>query len=269
MVTLTETREGVMAAVDSFTKLTGMAGLTLQDSTVPHWARSIKEIGITAGIDGAAVCGVVGCKFAGATTHGDQIIYGLAHGNIGTTVGLAAADCVLPVDFGVTPGKNLEVYGVLAGGDSGSPEVGVTFTYSSAPAGHSYISREALCATADTFNELNTENGTTTVNSPMTQGKAIDQVLTMAGYGSTTQEPQVAYVRVRGVGGSIEGNEHTFGCTSYVVSDGTLADTFMSKCNIHNVDIPVRPGAMIIEGVSSGATVTTDPEVACTVAFRL
>ena len=259
-----------MAAVDSFTKLTGMAGLTLQDSTVPRWARSIQDIGLTAGIDGAAVCGVVGCKFAGATTHGDQIIYGLAHGNIGTTVGLAAANGVIPgIGIGVVPGKNLEVYGVLAGGDSGTPELGVTFTYSDQPPTHSWISREALCATADTFNELNTENGTTTVNSPMTQGSAIDRVLTMAGYGSTTQEPQVAYVRIRGVGGSIDGNEHTFGATSYVVSDGTLADAFMSEACMFNTNIPVRPGSMIIEGVSSGATVTTDPEVACSVAFRL
>lgn len=271
MPTMTEVREGTVASVDTWTKLTYLGGSTaIQDSTVPPWAHSIKQIAVTAGVDGAAAAGVIMVKFANATTHGDQIIAVLGHGNIGTTVGIAGCESVMDVDFGVVPGKALRVYGCYAGGDSGTPELGVTFTYSDKPGGHTYATRQAALTTADAWQSMNTEDGTTGVDDLIVQGPGIDQVICVAGYGSTTQEPQVAYVRLQGVAGSIEGNEHTFGCPSYVVSDGTLADTYINKANVFDVDIACpKAGTVRLQGMSSGATVTTDPEVAMTVAFRL
>lgn len=270
MPTLSDVREGVCATADTYQKLTTQLGSSaVQDSVVPSWARSIREVSIGAGVDGAAAAGTIHVGFEGATTHGRQRIAMLGHGNIGTTVGIAGADCVRKVGFGVNPGGALEVSACFAGGDSGSPEAVVGWTYSSMPPTHQYITRQAAITTADAFTTMNTEDGTTAIADTLALGSHIDQVMTVAGFGSTTQEPQQAFVRLRGVGGSLEGNEHSFPCPSYVVSDGTLADCYINGTNVFETDIECHPGTIIIEGASSGATVTTDPEVACTIAFRL
>lgn len=270
MPTLSEVREGTVGTADTFTKLTYLGSATAsQDSVVPEWAHSIKQIAVSAGVDGAAVAGNVIVRFANATTHGNQTLALLSHGNIGTTVGIASVAGVYNVDIGVKPLANLEVYGCYAGGDSGTPELAVGYTFSDKPASHSYVTRQAALTTVDTWQTMNTENGTTAVNDPSTEGSKIEQVWTAAGYGSTTQEPQIALVRLQGIGRSIESNEHTFPCPSYVVSDGTLADTYCALANVYDTDIACKPGQFRIQGVSIGATVTTDPEVAATVCFRV
>ena len=230
---------------------------------------SVKHIAASAGIDGAAVTGNVLVKLAGATVHGDQIITMGSHGNIGTTVATAAAPLQLDVDIPVQPGKSLEVYGCLAGGDSGSPELGVSVTFSDKSGSHRYVTRQGLTATADAYSTLSTENGTTAVNDHITQGSMIDQVIFAVGYGGTTQEPMVVYGRIQGVGGCIQGNEHVFAGPSFLVSDGTLADGYVCGPMVFDVEIPCTPGTVRVSAVCSAATATIDPECAMTLAYRV
>jgi hypothetical protein len=263
-------REGVVTGVDSFTKLTGDgAGGTLQDITVPTWANSIKHIAITAGVDGAAALGNILVKLSGATKFGDQILPMLGHSNIGTTVGIAGEKAQQDVDIPVIPGKSLELYGCFAGGDTGSPELGVQVTFSEKQGSHRYVTRQAAPTTADVWMTLNTENGTTAVNDHITQGSKIDQIWVVAAYGATTQEPLAVYARIQGVGGCIAGNEHTFCGPSYMVSDGTLADCALFEPMKYDVDIACTPGTVRVQAVSSGATITTDPEVAVCVVYQV
>lgn len=270
MPTQTDMREATCGTVDSFTKLTGDGqGGTLQDITVPLWARSIKHIAATAGIDGAAGTGNVLVKLSGATVHGDQILAMGSHANIGTTVAIAAGLMQYDVDIPVQPGKSLEIYGAFAGGDTGTPELGVIVTFSDKPGNHRYVTRQALSATVDVYSTLNTENGTTTVNDHITQGSMIDQVWVSVGYGATTQEPIAVFARIQGVGGCIQGNEHTFGGPSYLVSDGTLADGFVVGCMVYDVEIPCTPGTVRVQAVASAASATIDPECAVTIAYRV
>ena len=268
MPTQTDMREGTLATVDTFTKLTGDgAGGTLQDSTVPTWARSIKQIGVCAGVDGAAVSGCIMVKLAGATKFGDQVLCVAGHGNIGTTVAVAAATIVLDVDIPVTPGKACEIYGSYAGGDSGTPELGVSITYSSQEGKHAYVSRQGTLTTVDVWNTISTENGTTAVNDHLTQGSKIEQVWVAVGIVPTTQEPVAHYARIQGIGGCLEGNEHTFCAPSYLVSDGTLADGYITGPSVYDVDIPCRPGTVRVQGVKSGAASTGTPELGVTLVY--
>jgi len=270
MPTQTDMREGVVTAVDSFTKLTGDgAGGTLQDITVPKWANSIKHIAVTAGIDGAAGAGVVHVKLSGACKFGDQVLAMLGHENIGTTVSIAGERTQRDVDIPVTSGKALEIYGAFAGADTGSPELGVSVTFSDKPGSHAYVTRNALLVTADTWQTLNTENGTTSVNDHITQGSKIDQIWLVAAYGATTQEPIAIYGRIQGVGGCIDGNEHTFCGPSYLVSDGTLADGCIFEGMVYDVDIACRSGTVRLQGVTSGAAVTVDAECSMTVVYQV
>lgn len=270
MPTQTDMREGVITAVDAFTKLTGDgAGGTLQDITVPQWANSIKHIAITAGIDGAAGAGVIHVKLTGATIMGDQILAMVGHENVGTTVSIAGERTQRDVDIPVKSGKALEIWGAFAGADTGSPELGITVTFSEKPGNHAYVTRNALLVTADTWQTLNTENGTTAVNDQLTQGRKIDQVWVVAAYGATTQEPEAIYARIQGVGGCIAGNEHTFGGPSYMVSDGTLADGAIFEGMIYDVDIECRQGTVRVQGVTSGAAVTVDAECSVTVVYQV
>ena len=268
MPTQTDMREGTLATVDTFGKLTGDgAGGTLQDSTVPTWAHSIKQLAVCAGVDGAAGSGCIMVKLAGATMHGDQIFCVAGHGNIGTTVGCAMATTIYAVDIPVQPGKALEIYGAYAGGDTGTPELGVSVTYSDQPGRHAYVSRQGTLATVDVWATISTENGATVVNDHITQGQKIEQVWVAVGIVPTTQEPVAHYARIQGVGGCIEGNEHTFCAPSFTVSDGTLADTIMSGAHVYDVDIACRPGTVRIQGVKSGAASTGTPELGVTLAY--
>ena len=270
MTTQTDLREATVGTVDTFTKLTGDGqGGTLQDMTVPLWAKSIKHIAVAAGVDGAAATGNVLVKFAGATVHGDQILAVGSFGNIGTTVATAAATLQYDVDIPVQSGKSLEIYGAYAGGDSGTPELGVQVTFSDKGGSHRYVTRQALSATADVYSTLNTENGTTAVNDHITQGSMIDQVWVSVGYGATTQEPMAVYARVQGVGGCIAGNEHTFAGPSFLVSDGTVADAYVVGCMVNDVEIACSPGTVRVQAVCSAASATTDPECAVTLAYRV
>jgi hypothetical protein len=237
--------------------------------TVPTWAHSIKHIAITAGVDGAAGQGNILVKLSGATQFGDQILAMLGHSNIGTTVGIAGEKCQMDVDIPVIPGKALEIYGCYAGGDTGTPELGVGVTFSDKAGSHRYVTRNAAPGTADVYAILNTENGTTTVNDHITQGKKIDQVWVIASYGATTQEPLAVYARIQGVGGCIAGNEHVFCGPSFLVSDGTLADCAFFEPMKYDVDIACTPGTVRVQAVSSGATITTDPEVSVTVVYQV
>jgi len=256
--------------VDAFTKLTGDgAGGTLQDITVPTWANSIKNISASVGVDGAAGAGVVHVKLTGATVYGDQVLALVGHTNAGTTVGIAGAAVQMDVDIPVKPGKSLELYGAFAGADTGSPELGVTVTFSEKPGNHAYVTRNALLTTVDTYQTLNTENGTTTVNDHITQGRKIDQVWIVAGYGATGTEPQALYARIQGVGGCIAGNEHTFSGPSLATSDSTIADTAFFKAMKYDVDIACTPGTVRLQGVSSAAAATIDPECSMTVVYQV
>jgi len=269
MPTQTDMREGTVGTVDSFTKLVGDgAGGTLQDITVPQWAHSIKHIAITAGVDGATGLGNVLVKLSGATQWGDQILAMLGHANIGTTVAIAGEKAQQDVDIPVNPGKALEIYGAYAGGDTGTPELGVCVTFSDKPGSHRYVTRQAAPGTADVWSTLNTENGATAVNDHITQGSKIDQVWVVAAYGATTQEPLAVYARIQGVGGCIAGNEHTFCGPSFLVSDGTLADGAMFEPMVYDVDIACTAGTVRVQAVSSGATITVDPEVAVTICYQ-
>lgn len=269
MVTQTDMREATCATVDTFTKLTGDGqGGTLQDMTVPTWAKSIKHIAATAGIDGAAGAGNILVKLAGATQHGDQILAMMGHENIGTTVGLAQCVAQYDVDIPVVPGKALEIYGCYAGADTGTPELGVTVTFSDKGGSHKYVTRQGLTTTADAYSTLTTENGTTAVNDHITQGSMIDQIWFVVGYGATTQEPIAVYGRIQGIGGCLKGNEHTFGGPSFLVSDGTLADACMSPGMVYDVEIPCTPGTVRVQAVASAASATIDPECAVTLAYR-
>lgn len=270
MPTQTDMREGTIATVDSWTKLVGDgAGGTLQDITVPTWANSIKHVAITAGIDGAAGAGVIHVKLTGATTMGDQILAMVGHENIGTTVSIAGERTQRDVDIPVKPGKALEIWGAYAGADTGTPELGVIVTFSEKPGNHAYVTRNALLTTVDVWQTLNTENGTTTVNDQLTQGRKIDQVWVVAAYGATTQEPEAIYARIQGVGGCISGNEHTFGAASYLVSDGTLADGAIFEGMVYDVDIECRPGTVRCQGVTSGLAVTVDAECSVTIVYQV
>ena len=269
MPTQTDMREAVVTAVDSFTKLTGDgAGGTLQDMTVPVWANSIKHIAVTAGIDGATGLGNVLVKLTGATKFGDQILAMCGHANIGTTVSIAGERTQRDVDIPVIPGKALEIWGAFAGGDTGSPELGVTVTFSEKSGSHRYVTRQGAPATVDVWATLGTENGTTAVNDHITQGSKIDQIWVVAAYGATTQEPIAIYARIQGVGGCIAGNEHVFGACSYLVSDGTLADGAIFEGMVYDVDIACTPGTVRVQAVSAGAAVTVDPEVAVTLVYQ-
>ena len=270
MPTQTDMREATVGTVDSFTKLTGDgAGGTLQDITVPLWANSIKHIAICAGIDGAVGQGNILVKLTGATKHGDQILAMCGHSNIGTTVGIAGEKIQRDVDIPVQPGKALEIYGCYAGGDTGTPELGVSVTFSDKSGSHRYVTRQAAPTTADVWMTLNTENGTTAVNDHITQGSKIDQLWVVASYGATTQEPLAVYARIQGVGGCIAGNEHTFCGPSFLVSDGTLADCAIFEPMVFDVDIACTAGTVRVQAVSSGATITTDPEVAVTLVYQV
>ena len=270
MPTQSDMREGVVTAVDTWTKLTGDgAGGTLQDITVPKWANSIKHLAITAGVDGAAAQGNILVKLTGATKKGDQILAIAGHSNIGTTVAIAGEKIQMDVDIPVEPGKALELYGCFAGGDTGSPELGIGVTFSEKTGTHAYVTRQAAPATADVWATLNTENGVTTVNDHITQGRKIDQVWVIASYGATAAEPLAVYARIQGVGGCIAGNEHTFCGPSFLVSDGTLADGCFFEPMKYDVEIPCASGTVRIQAVSSGATVTTDPEVAVTLVYQV
>ena len=270
MPTHNDVRESVVAAVDSWVKLTGDgAGGTLQDITVPTWANSIKHIAVCAGIDGAAGQGNVLVKLTGATRHGDQILAMGGFTNIGTTVSIAGQRLQRDVDIPVQPGKSLELWGCYAGGDTGSPELGVGVTFSEKAGSHRYVTRQAAPTTADAWMTLNTENGTTAVNDHITQGSKIDQVWVVASYGATTQEPLAIYARIQGVGGCIAGNEHTYPGPSYLVSDGTLAAGCIFVPMIYDVDIACTPGTVRVQAVSSGAVITIDPEVAVTLVYQV
>jgi len=269
MPTQTDTREGVVTAVDTFTKLTGDgAGGTLQDITVPNWANSIKHIAVTAGVDDAAVSGNILVKLTGATRFGDQIIGMGAHMNIGTTVGLALAPLQQDVDVPVIPGKALELYGAYAGGDTGSPELGITVTFSEKSGSHRYVTRQGTLTTVDVWNTLSTENGTTAVNDHITQGSKIDQVIISVGIVPTAAEPVAHYARIQGVGGCLQGNEHTFGAQSYICSAGTIADCALSGNMVYDVDIACAPGTVRVQGVKSGAASTGVPEMAVTLVYQ-
>lgn len=270
MPTQTDMREGVCAAVDTFVKLVGDgAGGILQDITVPSWANSIKAISITAGVDGAAGCGNVLVKLTGATTMGDQILAMCGHANIGVTVALAGERIQRDVDIPVKPGKALEIWGCFAGGDTGTPELGVCVTFSEKAGNHAYVTRQALLTTVDVWQTMNTENGVLPVNDHLTQGSKIDQIWVVAGYGATTQEPIAIYARIQGIGGCIAGNEHTFCGPSYLVSDGALADAAIFEPMTYDVDIACRPGTVRVQGVTSGLAVTLDAEVAVTIVYQV
>lgn len=270
MPTLSFVREGIITTVDSPTKLTGTGqGDTAQDQQIPTWAHSIKHLACTTGVDGAAGQGNIIVRLTGATQYGDQYIAMGSHSNIGTTVAVAAGKIELDVDIPVIPGKSLEVYGILAGDDTGSPELAVTVTLSDKPGGHAYQTRQGDPGTADTFATLTTENGTTAVNDQQVMGKAIDQVIIAASQGPTTQEPYTTLVRIQGVGGSIFGNEHAFGGPANLTSDGTLADGYIVGAMVYDVDIPVTSGTVRVQAVDSGASVTDDSMVAVTLAYRM
>ena len=270
MPTQSYTREAVVTGVDAYTKLTGGSdGTTLQDITVPDWAHSIKEISCGAGVDGATGSGNILISLRGACVYGEQILAMAGHTNIGTTVALAQATAHRKVDIPVTPNKSLEIWAAWAGGDTGSPECQVTVTFSSATGNHAYITRNAALTTVDVWQTLNTENGTTAVNDPQVQGRAIEQVWAVVGLSPTTQEPHQVSFRLQGVSGSIFGNEHTFTTASNLVSDGTLADASMDGGIVYDVDIPVTKGTLRIQGVDSSASSTADPELAVTVCFAM
>lgn len=270
MPTLSFVREGIVASVDTDTKLTGTGqGDTAQDA-VSTGMNSIKHIAVTTGIDGAAGQGNIIVVFKGpALKYGEQRIAVGSHSNIGTTVAVAAGRLALDVDIALVPDKTLEVWACLAGDDTGSPEIAVTTTMSSAPGGHAYVTRQGDPGTADTYATLTTENGVTTVNDQQVTGKAIDQVIVAASQGPTTQEPYTTLVRIQGVGGSIFGNEHGFGGPANLTSDGTLADGYIVGAMVYNVDIPVTKGTVRVQAVDSGATVTDDSMVAVTLAYRM
>jgi hypothetical protein len=236
---------------------------------VPQWANSIKHLAVCLGVDGGAGQGNALVKLSGATKYGDQILAVGAAANIGTTVAIAGAPIQMDVDIPVIPGKSLEIYAAWAGDDTGSPEFGVGVTFSDKQGAHVYVSRQGDPGTADTYATLTTENGTTTVNDHITQGKAIDQVLIAASYGSTTQEPEALYVKIVGVGGCIFGNEQVFCGPSFLVSDGTLADGYIHGVMKYDTDIPCTPGTVRVQAVNSAASATDDPMVAVTLAYRL
>jgi len=270
MPTLSDIREGVVAPVDSFTKLTGTGqGDTVQDMVVPQWANSIKHLAVCLGVDGGVGQGNALVKLSGATKYGDQILAVGAAANIGTTVAIAGAPIQMDVDIPVIPGKSLEIYGAWAGDDTGSPEFGVGVTFSEKAGNHVYVTRQGDPGTADTYATLTTENGTTAVNDHITQGKNIDQVLIAASYGTTTQEPQALYIKIVGVGGCILGNEQLFCGPSSLVSDGTLADGYIHGVMKYDIDVACTPGTVRVQAVSSGATITYDPMVAVTLAYRI
>lgn len=270
MPTQTDMREGVITAVDSFTKLVGDgAGGTLQDSTVPTWARSIKELAVCAGVDDAAVSGCIMVKLSGATTKGDQIFCVGSHANIGTTVAIAAVPLKFAVDVSVQPGKALEIWGSYAGGDTGSPELGVSVTYSEKAGTHAYVSRQGTLTTVDVWNTISTENGTTAVNDHLTQGSRIEQVWVAIGIVPTAAEPVAHYARIQGIGGCLQGNEHTFCAPSYLASAGTIADGYIVDPMIYQVDIPCTPGTVRVQGVKSGAASTGVPELGVTLCYAL
>lgn len=269
MPTQTVLREAVVAAADTWTKLNGGVGTTPDDIKVPKWANSIKNISCGMGVDGAAASGTIIVQLRGGVKHGTQTIAIGGHTNIGTTVALAQAPMQRDVDIAVEPQEPLEIYVALAGGDTGSPEVQVCVTFSDKTGNHSYATRQAALTTIDTWQDLNTENGTTTTSNPQVKGKRIVQTWAYVGLSPTTQEPhQVAY-RIQGVDGSVFGNEHTFTTSSNLVSDGTLADACVDPGVLYDVDIPVTTGQFRIQGVDSSASSTADPELAVTVCFEL
>lgn len=270
MTTQSFLREAVVTGVDAYTKLTGGAdGTTLQDIIVPSWAKSIKVVKAGVGMDGAAGSGNILVSLRGATQYGDQNLAMGGYTLIGTTVSLAQAVMKRDVDIPVIPGKSLELWACVAGGDSGSPEVQVQVTFSDKAGNHAYITRQAALATVDVWQTLNTENGTTTVNDPIVQGKMIDQVWAVVGLSPTTQEPHQVAFRLQGISGSIAGNEHVFTTTSNQISDGTLADGCLDPGTVDDVEIAVGQGTLRIQGVDSSASSTADPELAVTVCFAM
>ena len=263
-------REGAVAtAVDTWFKLTGDVLGTAQDINVPSWAQSVKVVKAGVGVDGATASGNILVSLRGACKYGDQILAMGGYTNIGTTVAIAQGGMKRDVDIPIVPGKSLELWACVAGGDTGTPEVQVQVTLSDAPANHAYITRQRALATVNTWETCNTEDGTTAVNDPSVQGRMIDQVWAVVGLSPTTQEPHQVMYRLMGVSGSIEGNEHVFTSSSNLVSDGTLADATLDSGMVDDVAIGVTSGTLRIQGIDSSASSTADPELAVTVCFQM
>jgi hypothetical protein len=128
------TREGPVATVNTWTNLSTLGAQTAAAIIVPSGYLSIKELWVSAMIDGAAT-DTTGCTFAvrlgGAGVKNGPVDIPVGSwgneqtGNSSVSIGKMAQ--VIPVDVALNPGSEVWIKGAhFSAADAGSPEIAVT-----------------------------------------------------------------------------------------------------------------------------------------------
>jgi hypothetical protein len=256
-------REGQMASVDTDYKLTGDgAAGTLNDYTVTSEKRIASvQVSFSPGSTAGMACLLVGFK-GSAVKAGAQWFPVVAVSGVGSAV--TCANLSIPdtaVDIALQAGA-LEAHAIISGGDTGTPEVMISWTMDDkASSGAYYLIREAQTGTADSWTTLAGTGLADTNTDILAPGSKIVQVMHLVAPGQTTGAATYGF-RLVSVQGSLPTGDQTFAGLSNQAGAGTITDLILNPAVIRNVEIPCTPNKQVkIQAVMSGADQGTPEQV--------